>query len=104
MRSPIKAAWDWLPRGEEKRKYRYKDFYVLVTFLNGRSDDEKYFHVNTKMAFSDRDIQLFLKMTSDGKDWQKSKELPIWTFGIASWKPKRPECAREAELGNNRPI
>ena len=32
--------------GEEDRKYRYKDFYVLVTFLYGRSDVEWYFHTD----------------------------------------------------------
>ena len=76
-------------RGEEERKYRYKDFYILVTFLNGRSDDEKYFRTDAKAAFSDRDIQFFLKMTSDGKAWQKSETLPIWTLGgstVESWK------------------
>ena len=76
-------------RGEEERKYRYKDFYILVTFLNGRSDDEKYFHTDAKTAFNERDIQFFLKMTSDGKAWQKSETLPIWTLGgsaVDSWK------------------
>jgi len=28
--------------GEEQRKYRYKDFYVLITFLHGRSDDAPF--------------------------------------------------------------
>ncbi len=75
--------------GEEQRKYRYKDFYVLVTFLRGRSDDEKYFHVDAKSPFSDRDIQFFLSMTSGGKAWRKSGELPVWTLGgssVESWK------------------
>src|SRR5437899_2816098 len=75
--------------GEEQRKYRYEDFYVLVTFLHGRSDDEKYFHVDAKSPFSDRDIQLFLSMTSGGKAWQKSSQLPVWTLGgssVESWK------------------
>lgn len=76
-------------RGEEQRKYRYKNFFILVTFLNGRSDDEKYFHADAKSPFSDSDIQFFLKMTSDGKAWQKSEKLPIWTLGgsaVDSWK------------------
>ena len=76
-------------RGEAERKYRCKDFYILVTFLNGRSDDEKYFHTDCKTAFSDRDIQYFLKMTSNGKAWQKSNDVPVWTLGgasVESWK------------------
>ena len=76
-------------RGEEERKYRYKDFYILVTFLDGRSDDEKYFHVDGKTPFSDRDIQFFLNMTSGGKPWRKSSDLEVWTLGGATpenWK------------------
>jgi hypothetical protein len=89
-------------RGEEQRKYRYKDFYILVTFVRGRGDDEKYFHVDGKTPFSERDIQFFLKMTSDGKPWQKSGDVPVWTLGgasVESWKalaayyPKVPGTA-----------
>ncbi len=76
-------------RGEEMRKYRYKDFYVLVTFVRGRSDDEKYFHVDGKTRFCAREIQFFLALTSGGQPWQKSSELPVWTLGgreVESWK------------------
>jgi hypothetical protein len=78
--------------GEEQRKYRYKDFYVLVTFLYGRSDDEWYFHTDGKTPFSGREIQFFLSMTSDGTPWQKSTDVsnePVWTLGgpsVESWK------------------
>ena len=74
--------------GEEERKYRYKDFYVLVTFLDGRSDDEWYFHVDGKTPLGDREIQFFLSMTSGGKPWQNPSEL-LWTLGgssVESWK------------------
>ena len=74
--------------GEEERKYRYKDFYVLVEFLDGRSDDEWYFHVNGKTPLSDGEIQFFLSMTSGGKPWQNPSEL-LWTLGgssVESWK------------------
>src|SRR6516164_11688700 len=73
---------------EEQRKYRYKDFYVLVTFLDGRSDDEWYFHVDGKTPLGDREIQFFLSMTSGGKPWQNPSEL-LWTLGgssVESWK------------------
>jgi hypothetical protein len=88
--------------GEEQRKYRYKDFYVLVTFFQGRSDDEWYFHVDGKTPFSNSEIQFFLSMTSDGKPWQKSNDVsdePIWTLGgssienskaVAAYYPKLP--------------
>jgi len=87
---------------EEQRKYRYKDFYVLVTFLDGRSDDEWYFHVDGKTPFSNSEIQFFLSMTSGGKPWQKSSDVsdePIWTLGgstlenckaVAAYYPKLP--------------
>ena len=77
---------------EEQRKYRYKDFYVLVEFLDGRSDDEWYFHVDGKTPLGDREIQFFLSMTSGGKRWQKSSDVsdePVWTLGgssLESWK------------------
>jgi hypothetical protein len=63
--------------GEEQRKYRYKDFYILITFLHGRSDDEWYFHIDGETAFSDRDIQFFLGITSRGKPWQMSSDLAV---------------------------
>ena len=76
--------------GEEQRKYRYKDFYVLVEFLDGRSDDEWYFHVNGKTPLSDGEIQFFLSMTSGGKPWQKSRDVSdVWALGgsnVESWK------------------
>ena len=76
--------------GEEERKYRYKDFYILVTFLDGRSDDEWYFHVDGKTAISDSEIQFFLSMTSGGKPWQKSNDVSdMWSLGdssVESWK------------------
>ena len=75
--------------GEEQRKYRYKDFYILVTFLHDRSEDEWYFHIDGKTPISDRDIQLFLSMTSDGKPWQKSSDSATWSLGgstVKSWK------------------
>ena len=84
--------------GEEDRKYHYKDFYILVTFLDGRSDVEWYFHVDGKTPLSERDIQFFLSMTSDGKPWQNPSKL-LWTLGgsnfesskaVAAYFPKLP--------------
>ena len=78
--------------GEEERKYRYKDFYILVTFLDGRSDDEWYFHMDGKTPLNDGEIQFFLSMTSNGKPWQKSNDVsdePMWALGgskVESWK------------------
>ena len=76
--------------GEEDRKYRYKDFYILVTFLHDRSDEEWYFHMDGKTPLSDRDIQFFLSMTSGGTPWQKlSGVSDMWSLGgpsIESWK------------------
>lgn len=75
--------------GEEERKYRYKDFYIMVTFLHDRSDDEWYFHMDGKTPLSDQDIQFFLSMTSGGKSWQKSNDSLLWTLGgstVESWK------------------
>ena len=76
--------------GEEDRKYRYKDFYVLVTFLYGRSDVEWYFHTDLKTPFSDGEIQFFLSMTSGGTPWQKSSDVSdMWSLGgpsVESWK------------------
>ena len=76
--------------GEEQRKYRYKDFYVLVTFLDGRSDDEWYFHMDGKTPLNDGEIQFFLSMTSGGKPWQKSRDVSdVWALGgsnVESWK------------------
>ena len=77
---------------EEQRKYRYKDFYVLVEFLDGRSDDEWYFHMDGKTPLSDGEIQFFLSMTSGRKPWQKSSDVsdePVWSLGgssLESWK------------------
>ena len=74
---------------EEQRKYRYKDFYILVTFVNGRSEDEWYFHLDGKTPLSEQDIQFFLSMTSDGKPWQKPSDELVWTLGgssIENWK------------------
>jgi hypothetical protein len=68
-------------RGDEQRKYRFREFYVLVTFVRGRSEEEMYFHADGKTPFSERDIQLFLDINSGGKRWQKSREVPVWTLG-----------------------
>src|SRR5262249_16024601 len=85
--------------GEEDRKYRYKDFYILVTFLHDRSDEEWYFRPDGKTPLSDADIQVFLRMTSGGKPWQKSSDLGMWSLGgstveswtaVAAYYPKLP--------------
>jgi hypothetical protein len=83
--------------GEEQRKYCYKDFYVLVTFLDGRGDDEWYFHVDGKTPLSEREIQFFLTMTSGGKPWQKSSDVLVWTLGgssVESWKAVAAYCPK----------
>ena len=62
---------------------------MLVTFLHGHSDNEFYFHTDGKTPFSDKDIQFFLRLTSGGQPWQKSKEVLIWTLGgstVDSWR------------------
>ena len=82
---------------EEQRKYRYKDFYVLVEFLDGRSDDEWYFHIDGKTPLSDGEIQFFLSMTSDGKPWRNPSEL-LWTLGGSSIESCKAVAAYYSKL------
>jgi hypothetical protein len=67
-------------RGEEQRKYRYKQFFILVTLVGGKSEEEYYFHQD-KTPFSQQEINSFLSMNSGGKPWQRTSKLPIWFFG-----------------------
>ena len=74
--------------GEEQLRYRYKGCFILVTFVHGRSDDEKYVHIDGR-PFSEGEIQAFLKMTSRGKPWQRRTDPPVWILGgsgMESWK------------------
>jgi hypothetical protein len=60
-----------LERGEESRVYKYEDFSIKVTFLNGKSAQEIYIHQDRKTPLSEKEIQSFLDLNSMGKRWEK---------------------------------
>ncbi|MEY2487368.1 MAG: hypothetical protein QOH39_3016 [Verrucomicrobiota bacterium] len=61
--------------------YRYKDFYVMVTFDDGKSQNELYIHQDQKTPFSSEEIEVFLDMNSFGQRWHKETEDPMWILG-----------------------
>ena len=85
--------------GEEMLEYRHKDLFVLVTFVQGKSESEIYGHQDGKTPLSQNEIQSFLNINSFGKHWEKSPEIPVWSLGgsdprtwvaLAAYYPKSP--------------
>lgn len=86
--------------GEEAREYRYKDFIVIVTFVEGKSAQELFVHQDFKSPLSDSEIQSLLDMNSLGQRWEKSPDIPVWSLGgddphtwvaLAAYFPKSPQ-------------
>ena len=85
--------------GEAALEYKYKDFLVMVTFVDGKSAQEIYVHQDMKTALSESEIQSFLDLNAFGKHWEKSPDIPVWSLGgsepkdwiaMAAYFPKSP--------------
>src|SRR6266581_2877704 len=61
--------------GEVALEYKYKDFLIMVTFIDGKSVQEIYVHRDLKTPLSETEIQSFLDLNSTGKRWEKSSEI-----------------------------
>src|SRR5258708_4183043 len=86
--------------GEAALEYKYKDFLIMVTFVDGKSAQEIYVHRDLKTPLTDSEIQSFLDLNSMGKQWEKSPEIPVWSLGgpdpkdwlaMAAYFPKSPQ-------------
>jgi hypothetical protein len=86
--------------GEAALEYKYKDFLIMVTFIDGKSAQEIYVHQDLKTSLSETEIQLFLDLNALGKHWEKSPEIPVWSLGgsepkdwiaMAAYFPKSPQ-------------
>jgi hypothetical protein len=63
-----------LPGEESVAFYKYQDFGIKVTFVNGKSAQEIYIHQDRKTPLSEREIQSFLDLNSMGERWEKSSK------------------------------
>jgi hypothetical protein len=85
--------------GEEMFEYRHSDFFVVVTFVRGKSESEIYAHQDGKTPLSEKEIKSFLNINSFGKHWERSPDIPVWSLGgsdpstwiaLAAYYPKSP--------------
>jgi hypothetical protein len=95
---PLKVTRGDLP-GEEDRKYRWKGFLLLVTYVGGKSENELYMHSDMQKPFSNEEVQSLLKLSSAGKRWDKPRSEPMWylidsdgktQIAAAAYYPKLP--------------
>src|SRR5438132_6119398 len=56
---PVKSS-------EQDRRYRYKQYKVLVTYANGRSASELYMHADSAAPFADAEVKSLLAEHSLG--------------------------------------
>jgi hypothetical protein len=77
-------TFDSLPAGEESLAYKYNDFSIKVTLVDGKSAQEIYIHQDRKTPLNEKEIQSFLDLNSMGKRWEKSaksQEAFGWRLG-----------------------
>jgi hypothetical protein len=67
-------------RGEEIWKYKWKNYFVYVTCIAGKSEDETFIHRVANVPFQREEIQSLLQLESLGMRWQKSATVPMWAL------------------------
>ena len=94
---PVEISRGQAP-GEEDRRYAWKDFVVLVTYVGGKTENELYAHREIRKPFSDGEVQSLLKISSAGK-WSRPGSERIWyligsdgktQIAAAAYFPKLP--------------
>ena len=74
-------------QGELDRKYRYKDFLVLVTYAGGKSESEIYARQDEK-PLSEREMKFFLDLNSAGHVWERPRDEPMWYLSAPDRKSR----------------
>jgi len=69
------------PLGEAALKYKYKDYLIMVTFVDGKSAQEIYVHQDFRTELSKVEIQSFLDLNAFGRQWERSPDIPVWSLG-----------------------
>jgi hypothetical protein len=91
--------------GEQDRRYRYKQYKVLVTYVNGRSASELYMHADTASLFPDAEVKSLLDDHSLGNRWERPLAEPMWymtahgkneRIAAAAYYPKLPRVGEPA--------
>ena len=68
--------------------YQYKHLFVIVQFLDGKSNYEVYFPVDMKSKLTAKDIQVLLDLNSFGRRWSKSMS-DMWELAGAGPKGEK---------------
>ncbi len=77
---PVEKSEDFLEQGK-LYTYRFKGFLVMITFEDGKSQNEFYIHEDRKAPFTEKEIQFFLDLNSMGDQWHKDTNDPMWILG-----------------------
>src|SRR6266478_2182849 len=91
--------------GEDALEYRYKTFFVIVSFVGGKSAMETFVLQDGKTPLVAQEIEAFLNISFGSKRWHKAADIPLWTLGgrdrnswtaIAAYYPKSPQMMSPA--------
>jgi len=91
--------------GEQDRRYRYKQYRVLITYANGRSASELYMHADSAAPFTDAEVKSLLSEHSLGNRWERPLAEPMWymtapgkpeRIAVAAYYPKLPRVGQPA--------
>ena len=78
-------------------EYQHGDFFIIVTFVHGKSAMGIYSHKDGKTPLSTNEIRSFLDLNSFAQHWERSGDLPFWSLGasdrrswtaVAAYSPK----------------
>jgi hypothetical protein len=61
--------------------YQYKQFQIVVTYVNGQSEMERYIHAADNQPLTRREISYFLSVNCFGGRWVYDEFLPVWVLG-----------------------
>ena len=88
--------------GEQDRRYRWKQYRVLVTFFAGKSVCERYWHDDLDVPFSDAEVQSLLAENSLGNTWERPLREPMWYMVMRGKKERIAAAAYDAGLPSAR--
>jgi hypothetical protein len=60
--------------------YKHKNLYVMVVFVDGKSQSEWYVHQDGTSPLAPAEIQELLELNSLGGVWRKDPEIPLWSL------------------------
>jgi hypothetical protein len=91
--------------GEQDRRYRYKQYRILVTYADGKSASELYMHADSAAPFADAEVKSLLAEHSLGNRWERPRAEPMWymtapgkseQIAAAAYYPKLPRVGDPA--------